>query len=126
MASTAALADGDEFHVLALADTLVIDALELCDLCLDRSVVHLGVDRDGEQVAGDEGLLMTEQDRLAAELVAGDLDGLHGRRSGLRQKRDGFRGHVRALGDGQRALCDLHAECHAGGAAAFLTILLGR
>ena len=122
----AAVADGDEFHVLALADTLVIDALELRDLCLDRSVVHLGVDGDCEQVAGDEGLLMTEQNRLAAELVRADRDGLHGRRGGLGQKGDRLFGHIRALGDGNSALCDLHAECHAGGAAAFLTILLGR
>ena len=122
----AAVADGDEFDVLTFADTLIIDLLQLFDLCIDSRVVHLGADGNGEQVAGDERLFMTEQDGLAAELVTGDLKGLHGRRSGLGQKRDGFRGHIRALGDGERALCDLHAERHAGGAAAFLTVLLGR
>ena len=69
---------------------------------------------------------MTEHDGLAAELVAGELDGLHGGCGGLGEEGDRLFGHVRALRDRERALRDLHAERHTRGAAAFLTVLLGR
>ena len=110
----------------ALADTLVIDLVDEGDPLFDRCVVHSGIQRGCEQVAVDEGLLVTHHDGLAAELMRADLDGLHGRRGSLGQEGDGLFGHVRALGDGNSTLCNLHAECHTGGAAAFLTVFLRR
>lgn len=116
----------DALDHFTLADTLVIDLLDERDALFDGRVVHGGIQRRREQVAVDEGLLMTHHNGLAAELVRADRDGLHGRRGGLGQKGDRLFGHIRALGDGNSALCDLHAECHAGGAAAFLTVFLRR
>ena len=132
------LAELDEFRAVAcvvnedaldhftFADALVIDLLDALKTSLDRCVVHAGAQRGREQVAVDEGLLVAHHDGLAAELVRADLNGLHGRRSGLGELCLGFFGHIRALGNGNSALCDLHAECHAGGAAAFLTVFLRR
>ena len=96
------------------------------DARIDRSVIHVCSKGSGKQVAVDQGLLMTHHDGLTAELMRADLDGLHGRRGSLRQKGNSLFGHVRALRDGNSALGDLHAECHAGGAAAFLTVFLRR
>lgn len=119
--------DKDEFDILALADTLVIDLLQVGQLLVGLRLVHAGADGNGEAVAGNEGLFMTEQDSLAAELdVTADGEGLHGRRGGLGQLCLGFLGEVRAFINGYRALRDLHAEGHTRGAAAFLTVLLGR
>ena len=132
------LAELNELHAVArvvhehaldhftLADALVIDLLDALDARIDRSVIHVCSKGGGKQVAVDQGLLMTHHDGLTAELMRADLDGLHGRRGSLRQKGNSLFGHVRALRDGNSALGDLHAECHAGGAAAFLTVFLRR
>ena len=112
---------------VTLADALVIDLLDALDALFDFRVVHAGAQRRREKVAVDKGLLVAEQDGLAAELdVIADRDGLHGRRGSLRQKGNSLFGHVRALGDLNRALGDLHAERHTCGAAALFTVLLGR
>ena len=109
-----------------LADALVIDLLDAFDARIDRSVVHVCSKGGGKQVAVDQGLLMTHHDGLAAELVLADRDGLHGRRSGLRQKGDGLCGHIRTFGNFNGTLRDLHTERHTCGAAALFTVLLGR
>ena len=120
-------ADHDELDVLALADALIVDLLDVGQLLIGSGLVHAGADGNGEAVAVDKGLLVAEQDGLAAELdVIADRDGLHGRRSGLGELCLGFFGEVRAFIQSDGALCDLHAEGHAGGAAAFLTVFLGR
>ena len=120
-------ADHDELDVLALADTLIVDLLDVGQLLIGSGLVHAGADGNGEAVAVDKGLLVAEQDGLAAELdVIADRDGLHGRRSGLGELCLGFFGEVRAFIQSDGALCDLHAEGHAGGAAAFLTVFLRR
>ena len=126
--AVACVMDEDALYHLALADALVVDLLDaldasFCRLSASSMQVHSVA---GEKVAVDKGLLMTHHDGLAAELVLADRDGLHGRRSGLGEKCDGLFGHVRALGDLNRALGDLHAERHTGGAAALFTVLLGR
>ena len=78
----------DALDHFALADTLVIDLLDALKTGLNGGVIHAGAKRCREQVAVDEGLLMTHHDGLAAELVRADLDGLHGRRSSLGQMID--------------------------------------
>ena len=78
-------------------------------------------------VLGVSGKDLSELHDTVAELdVIADRDGLHGRRSGLGELCLGFFGEVRAFIQSDGALCDLHAEGHAGGAAAFLTVFLGR
>ena len=124
--AVACVVNEDALDHFALADTLVIDLPDALKTSLNSRIVHAGAQRGRKQVAVDEGLLMTHHNGLAAELVRADRDGLHGRRGGLGQKGDRLFGHIRALGDGNSALCDLHAECHAGGAAAFLTVFLRR
>ena len=124
--AVARVVNEDALDHFALADTLVIDLPDALKTSLNSRIVHAGAQRGCKQVAVDEGLLVTHHNGLAAELVRADRDGLHGRRGGLGQKGDRLFGHIRALGDGNSALCDLHAECHAGGAAAFLTVFLRR
>ena len=122
----ASVVDENGFDVLALTDALVVGLLHDVELRVDLGVVHAGAQILRKEVAGHEGLLMTEHDGLAAQLVAGELDGLHGGCGGLGEEGDRLFGHVRALRDRERALRDLHAERHTRGAAAFLTVLLGR
>ena len=124
--AVARVVNEDALDHFAFADTLVIDLLDALKTSLNSRIVHAGAQRGRKQVAVDEGLLMTHHDGLAAKLVRADLDGLHGRLCSLGQKCDRLFRHIRALGNGNSALCDLHAECHAGGAAAFLTVFLRR
>ena len=124
--AVAAVVNQQELHILTLTDTLVIHGLHLGDLGIHSGVVHAGAQGHGKAVAVDEGLLMAHHDGLAAQLHAAHLDGLHGRRGGLAQQGDGLVGHIGALLDGQSALSHLHAECHTGGDAALLAVLLGR
>ena len=124
--AVARVMDEDALYHLALADALVVDLLDALDALFDFRVVHAGAQRRCEEVAVDKGLLMTHHDGLAAELVLADRDGLHGRRSGLRQKGDGLCGHIRTFGNFNGTLRDLHAERHTCGAAALFTVLLGR
>ena len=116
----------NELHIHSLADTLVVDLGHFSQLGVHFLVAHAGADGNRVQVLIDQSLLMTEQDCLAAQLMFTHRDGLHGRRRGLGEHRLCFFGEIGTLGDGHGALGHLHAECHTGGAAALLTVLLRR
>ena len=118
--------DENELNVHSLADTLVVNLLQLGQLLVGVLSGHAGADGNCVQVLVDQGLLVTIEDSLAAQLVVADGDGLHGRRSLLVEHRLCVVREVRALVDGDSALRHLHTECHAGGAAALLTVLLRR
>ena len=123
LCAVACVVNEDALHHLALADALIVNLLDAFDARFDLRVVHAGAQRCCEQVAVDEGLLVTHHDGLAAELMFADRDGLHGRRGSFRQKSDRFFGHVGALCDFNGALGNLHAESHTCGAAALFTVL---
>ena len=58
-------------------------------------------------------------------IMLAESEGLHGRCSCLGESSNCFIGHVRALINSNSALSNLHGESHAGGASAFLAVLLG-
>ncbi len=118
------VSDENIFHILTLADTLVIDSLDSLQGSFKSRVIHIGGKFHRVTGRGNESLFVTVHDRFAAELVSADFDRLHGRSRRFRQKRDRLIGHIRAVGDRNRALRDLHAECHTGRRAAFLTVFL--
>ena len=119
--------DVDKFHVHPLADTLVVHLCHVSQLGIHLGGIHVGADGNGEQVLVHQGLLMTEQHGLAAQLqVITDGNGLHGRCSLLVEHCLCVVREIRALVDGHCALSHLHAECHTGGVAALLTVLLRR
>ena len=123
----ALVADENGLHIHPLADTLVVDLGHVGQLLVDLRLGHRGGDGHGVQVLVDQGLLMTEQDGLAAQLVIlTEGNGLHSGGSGLVQHCLCVVREVGALINGNSALSHLHAECHTGGAAALLTVLLGR
>ena len=79
------------------------------------------------QILVNQGLLVTEHNGLAAQLVIlTEGNGLHSGGSGLVQHCLCVLREVGALINRNRALGHLHAECHTGGAAALLTVLLRR
>ena len=118
-----AVSNADDLDAHTLADTIVVNGGNLLETL--GGVVHAVANGSAVQAAGNEGLLMTEENGLAAQLVVAEGDGLHGRSSLLGEAGDSVRGEVGALIQGQSALSDLHAESHAGGAAAFFTVRLG-
>ena len=123
----AGVADKDGLHVHTLADTLVVNLGHFSQLGVHGGIVHAGAHGNGEQVLVYQGLLVTEQHGLAAQLVIlTEGNGLHGGRSLLVQHCLCVVREVGALIDCDGALCHLHAECHTGGAAALLTVLLRR
>ena len=118
--------DENELNVHSLADTLVVNLLQVGQLLVGFLSGHAGADGNCVQVLVDQSLLVTEEDSLAAQLVIADGDGLHGRRGLLVEHRLRVVREVGALVDGHSTLRHLHAECHTGGAAALLTVLLRR
>ena len=116
----------NELNVHSLADTLVVNLLQVGQLLVGFLGGHAGADGNCVQVLVDQSLLVTEEDSLAAQLVIADGDGLHGRRGLLVEHRLRVVREVGALVDGHSTLRHLHAECHTGGAAALLTVLLRR
>ena len=117
----------NELDVHSLADSLIIDLRHIRQLGVHGGVVHAGAHVHRIQVLVDQSLLVTEQHRFAAQLVIlADGDGLHGRCGLLVEDRLRIVREIRALIDGNSALSHLHAECHTGGAAALLTVLLRR
>ena len=123
----ALVADENGLHVHPLTDTLIVDLGQSGQLGVHLGIAHSGGDGDGVQVLVDQGLLVTEQNSLAAQLVIlTEGNGLHGGRGLLVEHCLCVVREVGALIDGDGALGHLHAECHTGGAAALLTVLLRR
>ena len=112
--------DENELNVHSLADTLVVNLLQVSQylICILHGIGY----RYCVQVLAYEGLLMTGKNSLATHLEIANLNGLHRRCSCLGELRDNVSSHVRALLDRKRTLSHLHAECHTGGNATFLTV----
>ena len=68
------IADEEELHVHPLADSLVVNLRHLGQLRVHFFVAHAGADGNRVQVLVDQRFFMTEQNGLAAQLVAAHGD----------------------------------------------------
>ena len=120
-----AVVDEHHLHIHPLADTLIVHLGDGGDHSVLLGLVHAVAQGHSVQRLGDQGLLVTGEDGLAAQAQLADLEGLHRRCSGLGQSGQSLSGHVGALLNGEGTRGNLHGEGHAGGVTAVLAVGFG-